>query len=313
MKKLLVILLALCMLCACGTQEDNTGEETGEDKWVYEGVPYDELIKTIGKADVDLSNADDTVKAILEKGYIVVSTAPDYPPAEYIDASTGEVKGADILVAQYIANSLGIDVKLETMDFAGVLVALDTGKSDLAISGLGYKEDRAELYELSVGYYYDETNDHHTIMVPAGDVDKYETLADFSGKTIDAQANSLQQMYCEDQLPEDCTINLFITMDQAILDLQTGKVDAVAFDSTTARNYAESSNGMFVSLYQAKGLEFDLTQYGEYAGTVVACKKGETALMDVINQIITQMMAEGKYADMYYAACADAGVSPGEE
>ena len=55
MKKLLVILLALLLLCACGT-EDDTQEEISEDTWVYEGVPYDELIKTIGKADVDLSN-----------------------------------------------------------------------------------------------------------------------------------------------------------------------------------------------------------------------------------------------------------------
>ena len=312
MKKLLVILLALLLLCACGA-EDDTQEEISEDTWVYEGVPYDELIKTIGKADVDLSNVSGKLQEILDRGYIIVSTAPDYPPAEFVDAVTGEVKGADIMVAQYIANSLGVDVKLETMDFSGVLVALDTGKSDLAISGLGYKEDRAELYELSIGYYYSDTDDHHTIMVAAEDADKYNSLEDFAGKTIDAQANSLQQMYCEDQLPEDCTINLFLTMDQAILDLQTGKVDAVAFDATTARNYAESSNGMFVSLYQEKGLEFDLSMYGDYAGTVVACKKGETELMDVINQIISQMMAEGKYTDMYYAACDDAGVEPGEE
>ena len=312
MKKLLVILLALLLLCACGA-EDDTQEEISEDTWVYEGVPYDELIKTIGKADVDLSNVSGKLQEILDRGYIIVSTAPDYPPAEFVDAVTGEVKGADIMVAQYIANSLGVDVKLETMDFSGVLVALDTGKSDLAISGLGYKEDRAELYELSIGYYYSDTDDHHTIMVAAEDADKYNSLEDFADKTIDAQANSLQQMYCEDQLPEDCTINLFLTMDQAILDLQTGKVDAVAFDATTARNYAESSNGMFVSLYQEKGLEFDLSMYGDYAGTVVACKKGETELMDVINQIISQMMAEGKYTDMYYAACDAAGVSPGEE
>ena len=70
---------------------------------------------------------------------------------------------------------------------------------------------------------------------------------------------------------------------------------------------------MFVSLYIEKGIEFDLSMYGDYKGTVAACKKGETSLMDAVNQIIEQMMAEGKYKDMYYAACADAGVEPGEE
>ena len=70
MKKLLVILLALLMLCACGTKND-TQEETDEDTWVYEGVPYDELIKTIGKADVDVSNATGKLKEILDRGYII--------------------------------------------------------------------------------------------------------------------------------------------------------------------------------------------------------------------------------------------------
>ena len=313
MKKLLVILLALLMLCACGSNavEDTTTDETDEDTWVYEGPSYAELYESIGKADVDLSGADGMLQEILDKGYIVVATSPDYPPAEYIDAVTGEVKGSEMIMAKYIANSLGVDLKIETMDFAGVLVSLDTGKTDLALSGLGYKEDRAELYELSTGYYY-KLSAHHTIVVLAEDLDEYNSLEDFAGKTIDAQANSLQQMYCEDQLP-DTKLNLVATLDQAILDLQTGKVDAIAFDSTTARNYAESSNGMFVSLYQEKGIEFDLSLYAEYAGTVAACKKGETSLINAVNQIIEQMMAEGKYTDMYYAACADAGVAPGEE
>ena len=313
-KKFVMMIIAILMLCGWTSNNNSVddNEVVEEEGWVYEGPSYEELYESIGKAEVDLSEADGKLAEILEKGYIVVATSPDYPPSEYIDPETGEVKGCEILLAKYIANSLGVELKIETMDFAGVLVSLDTGKTDLAVSGFGWKEDRAELYELSNGYYYDDSTDHHTIVVLAENADQYDSLEDFAGKTIDAQANSLQHMYCEDQLP-DTTLNLVATLDQAILDLQTGKVDAVAFDATTARNYAESSGGMFVSLYAEKGIEFDLSMYGDYKGTVAACKKGEVSLMNAINQIIDQMMAEGKYAGMYYAACADAGVEPGEE
>ncbi|MDO4500254.1 MAG: transporter substrate-binding domain-containing protein [Erysipelotrichaceae bacterium] len=317
MKKLLVVLLSLLMLtnlCACGSKTEDTNNTGTDDEpaWVYEGVGYDKLMETMGKSEIDLSNADGTLAKVLEKGELVMATSPDYPPAEFVDALTGEVKGSDILLGQYIANSLGVTLKVESMDFGAVLTSLDTGKSDIAISGFGYKEDRAEVYELSIGYQAKSSAAHHTILVRAEDVDKYNSLADFAGKTIDAQANSLQQMYVEDQLTES-NLQLVSTLDIALLELSSKKVDAVALDSTTAKNHAENSNGMFVSLYSEKGIEFDLSQYKDVAGNVVACKKGETSLINAVNEIITDIMEKGTYADMYYAACDAAGVVPSEE
>ena len=107
-------------------------------------------------------------------------------------------------------------------------------------------------------------------------------------------------------------------MDQAILELQTGKIDAIALDSTTAKNYAETSDGMFVSIYEKNGVEFDLSQYADESGNVAAVKKGETSLIDAVNQVIDSLATSGKYesnlyTDMYYAACDAAGVSPNEE
>lgn len=300
---------------AASSAADSTTEES-ESTWVYTGPGYDALYEELGKADIDLSNADGVLKEIIDEGVLTIATSPDYPPSEFVDTD-GTVKGSDIMLAQYIANSLGVDLQVETMSFDGVLTAVDTGKADLGISGFGYKEDRAEQYELSIGYQANSSAAHHTILVPAENLDDYSSLEDLNGKTIDAQANSLQEMYVTDQLPES-TLTLVSTLDQAILDLQSGKVDAIALDSTSAKNYAEASDGMFVSLYEAKGIEFDLTMYADESGNVVAAKKGETSLIEAVNEIITQMMSAGLYednlyTDMYYAACDAAGVSATEE
>lgn len=315
MNKVLAGLMAAGLLLTTGCVSTSTNCSSSTSDW-YTGPGYDKLYEELGKADVDLSKADGKLKDILDKGQIVLATSPDYPPSEFVD-DQGNVKGSDIMLAQYIANSLGVDLKVETMDFNAVLTAVDTGKVDIGISGFGYKADRAEQFELSHGYQSSSAAAHHTLLVPAEKADEYKSLADFSGKKIDTQANSLQEMYVTDQIP-DADLQKVATLDQAILELQTGKIDAIALDSTTAKNYAETSDGMFVSVYEKNGVEFDLSQYADESGNVAAVKKGETSLIDAVNQVIDSLATSGKYesnlyTDMYYAACDAAGVSPNEE
>lgn len=320
MNKVFAGLMAAGLLLTTGcastsTNSSSTAASSSTSDW-YTGPGYDKLYEELGKADVDLSKADGKLKDILDKGQIVLATSPDYPPSEFVDEQ-GNVKGSDIMLAQYIANSLGVDLKVETMDFNAVLAAVDTGKVDIGISGFGYKADRAEQFELSHGYQSSSAAAHHTLLVPAEKADEYKSLADFSGKKIDTQANSLQEMYVTDQI-SDADLQKVSTLDQAILELQTGKIDAIALDSTTAKNYAETSDGMFVSVYEKNGVEFDLSQYADESGNVAAVKKGETSLIDAVNQVIDSLATSGKYesnlyTDMYYAACDAAGVSPNEE
>lgn len=315
MNKIFAGLMAAGLLLTTGCASTSSNSSSSTSDW-YTGPGYDKLYEELGKADVDLSKADGKLKDILDKGQIVLATSPDYPPSEFVD-DQGNVKGSDIMLAQYIANSLGVDLKVETMDFNAVLTAVDTGKVDIGISGFGYKADRAEQFELSHGYQSSSAAAHHTLLVPAEKADEYKSLADFSGKKIDTQANSLQEMYVTDQIP-DADLQKVSTLDQAILELQTGKIDAIALDSTTAKNYAETSDGMFVSVYEKNGVEFDLSQYADESGNVAAVKKGETSLIDAVNQVIDSLATSGKYesnlyTDMYYAACDAAGVSPNEE
>lgn len=315
MNKVFAGLMAAGLLLTTGCASTSSNRSSSTSDW-YTGPGYDKLYEELGKADVDLSKADGKLKDILDKGQIVLATSPDYPPSEFVD-DQGNVKGSDIMLAQYIANSLGVDLKVETMDFNAVLTAVDTGKVDIGISGFGYKADRAEQFELSHGYQSSSAAAHHTLLVPAEKADEYKSLADFSGKKIDTQANSLQEMYVTDQIP-DADLQKVSTLDQAILELQTGKIDAIALDSTTAKNYAETSDGMFVSVYEKNGVEFDLSQYADESGNVAAVKKGETSLIDAVNQVIDSLATSGKYesnlyTDMYYAACDAAGVSPNEE
>lgn len=273
-------LLSVCLLSACssGTAASSSSSATA-------------------------TASDSKLDKIKAAGVLVVATSPDYPPNEYLDAD-GNAVGSEIDLAQYIADSLGVELQVETMDFNAVLTAVDTGKADLAISGFGYKKDRAENFELSIGYQGDSEAACHTLLVPSEDVDSYTSLNDYSGKTIAVQASSLQQMYVEDEIP-DAVEEIVTQLDQAILSLNTGKVDAVALDCTSAGAYADSSDGAFA----VSTVQFDLTPYADYAGNVIACKKGETELIDAVNEIIEEVNDKGLYVEWYASAKEDAGIT----
>ena len=162
---------------------------------------YTYLVDTtdLVKPELDLSNPEGRLAEILNRGSLIIATSPDYPAAEWI-TDEGVIYGSEMMLAKYVADCLGVDLVIEAMDFNAVLTAVDTGKVDMAFSGFGWKEDREEAFELSVGYVGDSSVSFHTLIVRAEDADKYHSLEDFVGTHIVAQANSLQQMYVEDQI-----------------------------------------------------------------------------------------------------------------
>ena len=187
-----------------GTEDDAALAIVG-DTPIYNNAVVDDtylyLLDTadLVKPELDLSNASGVLANVLAKGELCIATSPDYPPAEFI-TEDGAIYGSEMMLAKYVADALGVKLKIETMDFNAVLTAVDTGKVDMAFSGFGWKADRAEAFELSVGYIGDDSVDYHTLIVPAAEAGNYKTLADFVGKHIVAQAGSLQQMYVEDQI-----------------------------------------------------------------------------------------------------------------
>ncbi|MBQ1447202.1 MAG: transporter substrate-binding domain-containing protein [Solobacterium sp.] len=196
---------------AIAKKQSGTEDEEAEKILADLGVPiwtdipvdetYNYLVDTtdLEKPELDLSNPTGKLKEVLDKGTLVIATSPDYPAAEFI-TEDGVVYGNEMMLAKYIADCLGVDLVIETMDFNAVLTAVDTGKVDLALSGFGWKEDREEAFELSLGYIGDSSVSFHTLIVPAADADKYHSLEDFLGTHIMAQANSLQEMYVRDQI-----------------------------------------------------------------------------------------------------------------
>lgn len=109
-----------------------------------------------GLVAAETTGSGNRLNDILERGYIEIATEPYFAPNEFIDPTkSGDdaYVGSDIELANYIGESLGVEVRIKPMDFTSVLGSITTGKYDLAISALAYTPARAETMNLSKGYY----------------------------------------------------------------------------------------------------------------------------------------------------------------
>lgn len=286
-----------------GTETGTTSEKSSDDKYAY-------LLDSSGmeKPTINTDSATGELRKVIDSGVLVISTSPDYAPNEWVD-ETGKLYGSELMLAKYVADCLGVKLQIETMDFNGTLVAVDSGKVNASFSGFGWKKDREENYNLTIGYEGDEKAANHTLITTKANEGKFKSLQDFVGSRITAQATSLQEMYVQDEilsLDQDGSTSYepVATLDQAILALASGKTDAVALSGTQAENYVKESDGQFV----LTGVDFDLTPYGDYEGNVAAVKKGEQDLTDAINQCLQTVKDEGYYTKWYKEASAQAGV-----
>ena len=92
-----------------------------------------------GLVAAETTGSGNRLNDILERGYIEIATEPYFAPNEFIDPTkSGDEAyvGSDIELANYIGESLGVEVRIKPMDFTSVLGSITTGKYDLAISAL---------------------------------------------------------------------------------------------------------------------------------------------------------------------------------
>ena len=75
-----------------------------------------------------------------ERPKLIMVTNAEFPPYEYIHHS--EIDGIDPAIIRRIAEKLGYDLEIHNMNFDSVIAAVQTGKGDIAASGITVTEDR---------------------------------------------------------------------------------------------------------------------------------------------------------------------------
>ena len=245
------------------------------------------------------SSDKSALKEIKDSGVLTVALSPDFAPMEFVDSSkTGQEQyvGFDVMLAQYIADELGVKLEIQAMSFDACQTAVSTGSVPMSISGYSWTEERAENFELSDYYYAGENETEQVLLIRKADADKYKSAEDFAGVDVGAQNASLQMMMVTEQLP-DAKPYTIGDIGVGVLELQSGNIEALAVAAGNAEMIIDSNPDLVVCEW-----EFDVK--AEYEANVVLITKGETELLEAVNAALQKAYDEGYYGGWYEEAVA---------
>ena len=277
MKKIFAIVLALAMILSCAACGGSS------------------------KAKGDL------LEEIKAQGYIELCTEPYFAPFEFVDPSkTGDDQyvGVDIEIAKYIAEKIGVELRIVPLDFTAVLAGIADGKYDIAISAIAYSPSRAEAMRLS--NVYKPNSGGYGFLTRTEDVDKYTSVEDLKDAVVITQSGSVQESLYNQNVKACKEFKLVANMTDGYLAVAEGKADVCICSTESAQLYAEANGGLAIP-------DFRFEVDPNMNGTVVAMPlKGSESLLEVVNEAIAELNAQGKidqWNEEYTAYAAQLGIS----
>ena len=241
-----------------------------------------------------------SVKTITE-GKLTVAVSPDFAPMEFVDPTKTGLDmyvGFDVILAHYIADSLGLELVLMPMSFDACQTAVYTGTVDMSISGFSWTEKREQNANLSDYYYAGDNEDEQVLITLKSNEGKFDTTEKLSGIKIGAQNASLQQNMVEAQLP-DSKLELFTDLGTAVLQLKNGDFDCIAVAGGNADAIIANNPEIIKS-----GFNFYVDP--KETGNVILLQKGADGLTEIVNQILAE--SEQYWGAWYAAAEAISGI-----
>ena len=238
------------------------------------------------------------LEEIIYRGYIEVVTEPYFAPNEFIDptkSGSEQYVGSDIELAKYIADKLGVELKIVPLEFTAVLSSITEGKYDLAISALAYTPARAEAMIMSKGYYFSEDSPGYGLLIRKEDEKIIKSAKDLADKTVVAQSGSLQELFANEQIPEYKELKRVSATTDGILMVEEKKADSCVVAKSMAQLYIDANPGSGLSIVE--NFEFEVDK--SLDGTRIGIPLSEDELAEKINEIIDEVVKSGQYEQWY--------------
>lgn len=210
------------------------------------GTKIKDIENKVASLDVNMPDSVSTelsgtdTKSESGKPVLVLGTSPDYPPYEfYSDSAMTQFAGIDVEVAKYIADSMGMELQIEAMNFDNLVTSLSNGDFDMVLAACEYTEERALACDFSDPYYTDLPP---VILVKTANLDKYKTVDDINkaGVIIGAQKNTTKAMAASDKFPEAANgMVLESLVPTLITELKNGTIDLLVLDGNVGMSYVK--------------------------------------------------------------------------
>ena len=214
-----------------------------------------------------------------------VAMTGDLPPFSFQD-DYGNMQGTDVDSIRAIGEEQGFKVEFYKETWQNMFDSVESGKRDLAISGISYKDDRAVRYGLSTPYFFNPA----TIMYLEGKFD-IKDLNDIKG----LKTGTLEGSKEEDTLKEMGDSVELVTRTTAFLsyqDLVQGNIDVFLYDMPVLQYIIKGYPEHKVKIVPYEAADAPSAQQ------VILMAKENTQLINTVNEGIAKLKEKGTFKEI---------------
>ncbi|MBR7150336.1 MAG: transporter substrate-binding domain-containing protein [Oscillospiraceae bacterium] len=221
------------------------------------------------------------IDQIKEAGVLVLGTSADYPPCEFHTTIDGvdTIVGSDIAIAQYIADDLGVELKVVDMAFDSLCISLSEGDFDIVIAGMNETPERAKAVDFTKGYYFGE----QVVLVKKANEANYNSTDDLMDKKIAIQRGTIQEGVLKDLGVSSDNVVALVKYQDVLMELLDDKVDVAYIDNMPSLAFASAHDELMV---KDIGIEY------ENEGQAIACQKGNAEFVEYLNGIVDELIEQ---------------------
>ena len=234
-------------------------------------------------AEDPATSGDETSVSTVASGSLTVCSDVPYPPFEDFDESSESgFKGFDIDIVSAIAEGLDLELVVKDSSFDALQSgqALNAAQCDIAASAMTITEERQASLDFSDGYY-----DSQQSLLVAEDSD-IESIDDLDGVKVGVQQGTTGKAYAEENATGAELVS-FPSDAEMFQAIKAGQVEALLQDLPVNINHQDAGGFSVVETYSTD------ESYG------LAMKKGNTALVDAVNEQLGEMRDDGSYDEIY--------------
>ena len=293
MKKILALMLALVMalaLCACGGQptDEPAPEENTDNQTETVEIPPVE----------DLTGTDTSAIPGVEDGVLTVGMECAYAPYNWTqtDDSNGAVpivnnpgsyaNGYDVMIAKRICEAYGWELEVQSLNWDGLIPALNAGTIDAVIAGQSMTDERMEQVDMAGPYFYASI-----VCVAKADSDQAAAkgISELTG-TCTAQTGTIWYDSCLPQVKGAEVMPEAESAPAMIMAVASGTVDFICTDMPTAMGACATYPDLKIMDFSGTEDDFQVDEGEINIGISVV--KGNTELKDAMDKVLAPLNAD---------------------
>lgn len=226
------------------------------------------------------ASGSDTMQLVTD-GTLTIGTSAEYEPFEYME--DGEYKGFDLELAQAIADDLGLELKIENVDFDTIVPGVASGtKYDMGIAAITATPEREKEVGFTDSYYMDD----QAIVTMADNTeitgDNYADALNAEGVKIAVQSGSTAEAFAKENFP-NAELVPFKNATDCFAAVQSSQANALVTNRSVAAQLVATS-------FSNEQVIKQISTGEEYA---IAVNKDNTALLDALNDSIAKLTEDG--------------------